>query len=228
MSESNGATIALLFSGGMDSAVLLGQLLARGHRVQPLFVDCQWHWQHAELHWARRYLRAIEQPRLEPLVVLQMPLADLYEGHWSITGRGVPGADDPDPMVYLPGHNPLLLVKAQLWCRMHGVGSLALGTLAGNPFADATEEFFRHFEAAMDRAVSGHVRLLRPLARQHKDEVMQMGRELPLALTFSCLAPVQCEHCGACNKCAERRRAFAAAAIEDPTRYAASAPSSTP
>ncbi len=112
-------------------------MLAEGHRVWPLFVDCQWQWQPTELRWARRFLRAIRQPRLEELVVLHMPLADVYHGHWSITGRGVPGADEPDGHVYLPGHNPLLLVKARIWCDLHQVGTLALGTLSGNPFADA-------------------------------------------------------------------------------------------
>ena len=213
--------MAVLFSGGLDSAVLLAQLLARGHRAWPLFVDCHWHWQAEELRWARRFLQAVQAPNLCELVVLQMPLADLYENHWSITGRGVPRADEPDQNVYLPGHNPLLLIKAHLWCRLHGVGQLALGALASNPFADATDAFFRDFEAAMDRAISGHVELRRPLARMSKRQVMQLGRGLPLELTFSCFAPTDGRHCGACNKCAERRRAFAEADIEDPTRYAA-------
>ena len=223
MSEMADSRVALLFSGGMDSAVLLGELLAAGRRVQPLFVDCQWHWQAAELTWARRYLRAVSRPGLDELVVLQMPLRDLYADHWSITGEGVPGADAPDQQVYLPGHNPLLLIKAQIWCRMHGVGSLALGALASNPFADATEEFFRYFEKAMDQAVSGHVRLVRPLEHLQKSEVMRRGQSLPLSLTFSCLAPVGEEHCGACNKCAERRRAFTSAGVDDPTDYASDA-----
>jgi 7-cyano-7-deazaguanine synthase len=213
--------VAVLFSGGLDSAVLLAQLLAREHRVWPLFVDCNWHWQAEELRWARRFLQAVQAPNLSQLVVLQMPLADLYENHWSITGRGVPRADEPDQNVYLPGHNPLLLIKAQIWCRLHGVERLALGTLASNPFADATDAFFLDFEAAMDRAISGHVELLRPLAQMNKRQVMRLGRELPWELTFSCFAPTDGRHCGVCNKCAERRRAFAEAGIEDPTRYAA-------
>ena len=34
---------------------------------------------------------------------------------------------------------------------------------------------------------------------------MALGRGLPLELTFSCIAPVAGQHCGRCNKCAERR-----------------------
>jgi 7-cyano-7-deazaguanine synthase len=212
--------VAVLFSGGLDSSILLGQLLAAGHQVRPLFVACGWHWQPVELRFARRFLQALDEPRLEPLVVLQMPLADLYDDHWSITGQAVPRADEPDQNVYLPGHNPLLLVKAQVWCRLHGVGRLALGALGSNPFSDATEDFFRHFEAAMDRAISGHVELIRPLSHLSKRQVMHLGRELPLEWTFSCLSPVEGRHCGGCNKCAERQQAFLTAGILDPTDYA--------
>jgi 7-cyano-7-deazaguanine synthase len=140
-----------------------------------------------------------------------------------VTGRNVPSASQPDETVYLPGRNPLLVIKAHVWCQLHGVPRLALGALSGNPFADATDEFFVDFEAAMDRAVSGHVELLRPLAALDKRQVMEWGRQLPLEMTFSCLAPIDSMHCGQCNKCEERRRAFREVDLVDSTRYASAA-----
>jgi len=38
--------------------------------------------------------------------------------------------------------------------------------------------------------------------------------------TFSCIDPQDGRHCGHCNKCAERRLAFAALEIDDVTEYA--------
>jgi 7-cyano-7-deazaguanine synthase len=49
---------------------------------------------------------------------------------------------------------------------------------------------------------------------------MNLGRDLPLELTFSCLAPHSGLHCGRCNKCAERQRAFSLIELSDPTIYA--------
>ena len=95
------------------------------------------------------------QPALAPLVVLDLPLADLYGQHWSTGGRQTPDGTTPDEAVYLPGRNPLLLVKSRLWCQLNGVGRLALGTLKNNPFADATAEFFASFAAALDRCHVG-------------------------------------------------------------------------
>ncbi len=91
---------------------------------------------------------------------------------------------------------------------------------SGNPFADATEDFFRQFEAALDRAMCGHVELERPLARLSKPDVLDLGRPYRLDLTFSCLAPRDGLHCGNCNKCAERAAAFVQMGLADPTRYA--------
>ena len=68
-----------------------------------------------------------------PLVQLEMPLRDLYGSHWSMTGAQVPDDHTPDEAVFLPGRNPLLLIKPALWCLTHGVGQLALATLAAEP-----------------------------------------------------------------------------------------------
>ena len=211
----------VLLSGGIDSAVLLDQFLCRGELVFPFYVRTGCAWQASELAATEHFLARIARAKLATLVVLDMPLADLYGDHWSISGTNVPDALTPDEAVYLPGHNPLLLIKPALWCQLHGIEKLALATLAANPFRDATPEFFARFEAMLHEAVGGHVEIVRPFERMTKAHVLEMGRSLPLELTFSCLSPVAGIHCGRCNKCAERRRGFRDAGLEDRTQYAA-------
>jgi 7-cyano-7-deazaguanine synthase len=217
------APVGLLLSGGLDSCILLGRLLHEGHRVQPFYVWSQLFWQREELASLERFLQAMSCLQLEDLVVLDLPLGDLYRGHWSMTGRETPNALSPDDAVYLPGRNALLVIKAALWCRMHGIDRLALAVLVSNPFGDATPEFFDDFESALDHAAGGRVCLVRPFAQLGKRQVMDLGRELPLELTFSCIAPTAGTHCGQCNKCAERKAAFRLIGADDPTRYAADA-----
>jgi 7-cyano-7-deazaguanine synthase len=213
-------TLAVLFSGGLDSSILVAHLLGQGRQVVPVYVNSGLFWQQAELDSAGRFLTAIGTADLAAMAVLELPLADLYAQHWSITGAGVPQADDPDEAVYLPGRNPLLMVKAHVWCRLNRLEQLALGTLDTNPFADASEQFFSDFGASMDRAVGSRVRIVRPFAQLDKRAVMNLGRDFPLELTFSCLAPRSGLHCGRCNKCAERQRAFSLIELSDPTAYA--------
>jgi 7-cyano-7-deazaguanine synthase len=213
------ATIGVLVSGGLDSAILVSHLLDQDESVQPLYVDCKLSWQEAELAALRNYLTAVASKRLAPLVILDLPLSDLYIGHWSLTGKQIPDAATPDEAVYLPGRNLLLAIKPALWCQMHGIGRLALGVLASNPFDDATAEFFAALENVLARLGQPPLKIVRPFSQMQKCEVMQIGREYPLWLTFSCIDPIGGLHCGRCNKCAERRAAFHLIGMDDPTKY---------
>ncbi len=219
---SSATPVGLLLSGGLDSCILLGHLLAEGHRVRPFYVRSGLAWQREELRAAQRFLTATAAAGLDELIVLDLPLEDLYDNHWSTNGRDVPDGASDDEAVYLPGRNPLLLIKPVVWCHMHGIDRLAVADLRSNPFADATSDFFERFQSALNLAVGGQLRIERPFGRLDKRGVMQRGRRLPLHLTFSCIAPVDGKHCGHCNKCAERIEAFRSIDAEDPTVYAQS------
>ncbi len=217
--RSSGESLAVLISGGLDSAILLGEALKNQVIVHPLYIRHGLYWEETELRHLRNYLEALQTLALQPLQLLEMPVADLYGQHWSVTGRDVPDDDSPDAAVFLPGRNVLLLAKGMLWCHLHSVPRLALATLHSNPFPDATPEFFENYEKVVNSALGSAVQVLRPYAGLHKTEVMLRGVELPLELTFSCIRPVDGVHCGCCNKCAERRRAFADAGMVDRTVY---------
>jgi 7-cyano-7-deazaguanine synthase len=225
MTRSSAATVdssrAVLVSGGLDSAILLAESLHAPGTVHPLYVRCGLYWETVELSHLRRFLQAIQLPAVQPLHILDMPVRDLYADHWSLSGTNVPDANSPDAAVFLPGRNVLLLAKAILWCHLHGVGEVSLAPLESNPFPDATPAFFAAFEAIVNQAVEGNVRVRQPYLGLRKVDVMRRGRELPLELTFSCIRPVDGKHCGACNKCAERRKGFTDTELPDRTAYAA-------
>ena len=121
MPKLSDSHVGLLLSGGLDSCILLGEMLGRGHRVQPIYIRSKLVWEHGELDAARRYLDAMASPRLDELIVLDLPMDDLYRGHWCVTGHGTPPAGTVDEAVYLAGRNPLLIVKAAVWCRLHEI-----------------------------------------------------------------------------------------------------------
>jgi 7-cyano-7-deazaguanine synthase len=221
MSRSDQAPAAALVSGGLDSAILCVDLLRDFARVHPIYIRSGLRWEDAELAALRRFLAEVGDPRIERPVVLEEPVADVYGAHWSTAGVGVPGADTEDDAVYLPGRNLLLTVKASVWCRLRGIDALALGSLGSNPFPDSTTEFFAGLEGILNRAMGGRLRLIRPFATLHKEEVLARGRDLPLHLTFSCIDPQDGRHCGRCNKCAERKKGFRDAGMKDLTPYGA-------
>jgi 7-cyano-7-deazaguanine synthase len=217
---------AVLFSGGLDSTVLLARQVADGPPVLPIHVRSGLAWESAE---ARAIARLLARPpflgRTEPVVTIDVDMRDVYSStHWAIRGDA-PAYDTPDEDVYLDGRNIALLSKAGVLCARRGLRTIAIGPLAGNPFPDARPEFFEAFGRALslglgtDRSLA----IVAPFLALHKADVIALGIELgvPLAATLSCMSPAGERHCGRCSKCRERQEAFRDAGVPDPTDYAA-------
>jgi len=212
----------VLLSAGLDSAVLAAAE-ARNGRVHPIYVSAGLAWEASELAALDRLLA--EAPfagRMAPLVRLSFTVADLYPAtHWALRGEP-PAFDTPDEDVYLTGRNVALLSKAAIYCARHDISRIALGPLAGNPFPDASSQFFDAMARALSLGLAHAIVVDAPLASMDKRDVIRLGLELgvPLALTLSCMNPRDGLHCGRCSKCRERRDGFAEAGVGDPTTYA--------
>ena len=215
--------VAVLCSGGLDSAVLLVDLARSTGRAVPLFVRAGHPWEDAERSAFGRFLDAVGEPRVAPPRDLALPMADVYGEHWSMSGHGAPGWAAPDEAVELRGRNLVLLSKALVAAAVEGWPTVALGSLAGNPFPDATQHFFSGLAAVASEALRAPLAIVAPYRELSKPEVIRRGADLPLELTLSCLRPTpDGRHCGDCNKCRERVEAFAAANVPDRTSYARS------
>jgi 7-cyano-7-deazaguanine synthase len=214
--------VCVLVSGGLDSAVLVATL-ARRHEVQPLYVRSGLVWEPAERMLLARYLTALRRrgAPIAPLAEVRLPADALYgRRHWSISGKGVPGARAAHASNYLPGRNLLLVTIAAVHCERLGIGAIALALLAGNPFPDATPRFLREAGRLAGTALGRRIAVRAPFRTLTKEQVIRRGRHLPLELTLSCARPRGIRHCGQCTKCEERRSAFARAGVPDPTQYA--------
>jgi 7-cyano-7-deazaguanine synthase len=223
--------IAVLFSAGLDSAVLAADALARGARVRPVYVGVGFAWEDEERAMAARLFA---QPpfagRIDPLVTLTFDMRDVFPpSHWAVRGEP-PAFDTPDEDVYIHGRNLILASKAAVYLSRAALGraarpgtplALRLGTLAGNPFPDATAEFFAAMSRALTLGLGASFTIEAPFARMHKADVIRRGVELgvPFELTLSCMQPTAGQHCGRCSKCRERRDAFLEVGVNDPTPY---------
>lgn len=208
----------MLASGGLDSALLVSDL-ARMRPVHPIYVQAGLRWEPEEQRALARFLETMAAPQVRPLSVLSIPAAPLYGAHWSLSGEGVPDAAAPDEEVFLPGRNVLLLGAAAVWGSVHGVHEVAIGSLSGNPFPDGSDEFFAAYQEVLARALSCPIRIVAPYRGRRKEELIREFQEMPLELTLTCMQPHGAIHCGACNKCQERRDGFTRAGVRDRTRY---------
>jgi 7-cyano-7-deazaguanine synthase len=218
---SSGSPTAVLFSSGLDSAVL-AVCEARTGRVHPVYVSAGLAWEREELAAVDRLLASPAYRGMAPVARLTFTVEDLYPPtHWALTGTP-PAFDTPDEDVYLTGRNIVLLSKAAIYCAQQKLSRIAIGPLAGNPFPDATPEFFSTMSRALSLGLAHDIAIAAPFAEMEKSDVIRLGTDLdvPFELTLSCMNPRRGLHCGQCSKCRERRDAFSEAAVADPTAYA--------
>jgi 7-cyano-7-deazaguanine synthase len=217
-------SVAVLFSAGLDSAVLLAHAAQENPSasIQPIYVSAGLAWEAEERAMAERLLGSgAFGARVLELVALTNDMRDVYPpGHWAIRGEP-PAYDTPDEDVYIEGRNIVLLSKASVFMARRGLSRVLIGPLAGNPFPDATPQFFDAMAHALSTGLSAPIGIEAPFAGMDKADVIRLGRKLgvPLELTLSCMQPRGGAHCGRCSKCRERIDAFREAGGADPAEY---------
>ena len=98
---------------------------------------------------------------------------------------------------------------------------MSLGPLAGNPFPDATPEFFDGMATRFARAGSA-VEIAAPFVALHKEDVVRSALELgvPLELTLSCMNPIWNDALRVVQQVPRAERRVSSGAGRRPTTYA--------
>jgi 7-cyano-7-deazaguanine synthase len=212
-----------VFSGGLDSTVMLRQLVDAGDDVIALSVD-----------YAQRHRRELAQ-------------AELIAGRWGIEWRVadlsaiaplLAGSSQTSPDIAVPhGHyaeetmkqtvvpnrNMIMISVAAGWAISRRFDRVAYAAHAGDHtiYPDCRPEFATALGQALALADWHRVDLHCPFVTMNKAEIVSLGARLGVdfALTWSCYEGGEL-HCGRCGTCVERREAFARADVPDPTAYA--------
>ena len=126
------------------------------------------------------------------MATLTVDMRDVYPASTGRSAARRPAFDTPDEDVYLDGRNIVLLSKASVFMARNRLSRVMLGPLAGNPFPDATPEFFEAMARALSIGLAWRVAIETPLAALHKADVIARGAALgvPFELTLSCMQPV--------------------------------------
>jgi 7-cyano-7-deazaguanine synthase len=213
-------------SSGLDSTTAAYALAEAGWQVTLLhfLYGC-----HAETQEAR-LVRAIGAHLRAPVAFLSIDYSQ-FKGNSPLL-NDVPIADGLAGAEYahewVPARNLLLIAHAVAYAEAHGMSAVALGNNLeeGGAYPDNEEEFTTLLDGALDYAVhdGGHVRLLAPVGRLMKHEIVALGHRLgaPFQLTWSCYRGGE-QHCGACGPCHMRRIAFERNGLSDPVFEHASA-----
>lgn len=219
----------VLLSGGLDSATALAIAKDAGYDCYALSLSYgQRH--AAELAAAKRVASAIG---VSGHLVLPMALDLIGGSALTDSSINVPEEESPGiPVTYVPARNTIFLALALGWAEVLEADDLFIGVnaLDYSGYPDCRPEFIGAFEElanlATKRAVEGQrVQVHAPLIQLTKAEIIRRGIDLGVDYgdTVSCYqADEEGRACGLCDSCRLRKRGFAEAGIEDPTRYAGS------
>ncbi len=196
--------IVLLFSGGLDSTVLLAQAPKEGKDVLCLSFRYGAKHEDAEMQAAWQLAVHYGVPRVT---------VDLRAAFSAMANGGVAGQD------YVPARNSLFIAVAAGLAETRGIPEVWMGAHRDDRagFPDCRPEYIAAADVAMRLGTASGVRVVAPFVEWPKSAVVRRGVELsvPLELTHTCYQGVR-PGCGECGACRTRARAFHRALKIDP------------
>ena len=217
----------VLVSGGLDSTTVLAMAKATGYECFTISFDYgQRH--RAELDAAERTAKALGAAEHK---VVSLDLRAIGGSALTDDAIDVP-TDDPGgiPVTYVPARNTVFLSIALGWAEVLGAEAICIGVNAVDysGYPDCRPDYIQAFQAMANLATKAGVegkplRIETPLIDLTKAEIIQKGNALGVnyGMTVSCYqADDAGKACGICDSCRLRKKGFADAGVDDPTRYA--------
>lgn len=219
--------VVVLCSGGMDSVTALYWARREHDVVAVVSFDYGAKHNHRELPLAAEHAQAlgVRHETIALDFVNRLFASDLLRSGGEIP-EGHYEAENMKQTV-VPFRNAIMLSIACGLAESVGAGGLVIAAHGGDHaiYPDCREDFMRAMGEAMRLGTYAGVQLLRPFIALNKGQIAAEGARLGVdfSRTWSCYKG-GVVHCGRCGTCVERREAFAAAGLADPTVYASTEP----
>ncbi|MCW4022101.1 MAG: 7-cyano-7-deazaguanine synthase QueC [Candidatus Bathyarchaeota archaeon] len=158
-----------------------------------------------------------------PLKVIDLSsLRKIYMGVTSVCDENIIMTGDFSQPIIVPFRNAIFLSVAVAYASAIGATKIFYGAHGSDePFyPDCRPQFYKSFEETARMGTDEDITVDAPFGGGPKSEIIKKGSELgvPFELTWSCYFGRE-KHCGTCESCMNRKRAFEEAQIPDPTEY---------
>lgn len=216
------ADCVLVLSGGMDSTVLLYDLIARGKTPAALSFDYGSRHNHKELPMAASTCRRLG---VSHRIVSLTFMPELFSSALLRTGPPIPDGpytSEGMSQTAVPFRNPILMSIAVGYAESIGASQVLLASHSGDHalYPDCRKEFNTAFAETVRLGTDGKVNVLFPYADLNKRQIADLGRSLDtdFTQTWTCYKG-KVLHCGRCSACIERAYALRRKEGMDPTLY---------
>ena len=212
----------LVYSGGMDSTVLLYDLLAKGIKTSAVSFDYGSRHNHRELPMAEAICRGLD---VSHRIVSLAFIKDIFKSALLCSGDPIPdGPYDVSTMkqTVVPFRNAILMSIAAGYAESVGASEIVLASHGGDHaiYPDCRPAFNQAFAEAVRLGTDNKVSVRFPYQNLDKRDIADLGRRLGVDFTrtWTCYKGGE-HHCGVCGACTERRYALRFHEGMDPTLY---------
>lgn len=211
-----------LFSGGLDSTVLIKKLQAQSYEVCALSFD----------YGQKHRVELNHAGKLADCLGVKHEIIDFRFAQKVFGKSALTDSESPVPIgtysaeilaqTIVPNRNMIFLSVATALAISQKIKYVAYGAHK-NDFAvypDCRPVFVEALGKAINYADNAKIELLAPFVELSKGDIVSIGAALktPLEMTYSCYLGGDI-HCGACSTCRDRKDAFHEAGIKDETKY---------
>ncbi len=124
--------------------------------------------------------------------------------------------------VWVPGRNIVFSAIATSYAESIGAEIIIVGwdKEEAATFPDNSKEFLESFNKMLKIGSPQNIEIKAPAIDLNKEEIVKLGDKTntPLELSYSCYVGDE-KHCGVCESCMRRKRAFKLANVKDPSEY---------
>ena len=210
----------VVLSGGPDSAVVAYWAKKQGYTLYPITFN---YGQIAvkETASAEKIAESLDaKTKIVDLSALKTVFGDVT----SLCNSNIPLTAEFSQPIIVPFRNAIFLSVAVSYAVSVGAAKIFYGAHGSDePFyPDCRREFYEAFETATRLGTGEDISIQAPFSGKRKSEVIVEGAKLgvPFELTWSCYREAE-KHCGKCESCVNRKKAFKEAGVADPTKYEA-------
>ncbi len=228
MNNPNRKKAISVLSGGLDSTVATS-LLAEEYEVHAITFDYGQRSSRMEI----KSSKAICEKLGFKHTVIELPWLSSLEGSALTSTENIPElkmsqlddrevCDETARKVWVPGRNVVFTSIALSFAEAKGAKKIIVGwdLEEAATFPDNSKEFLDTFNKLLEIGSLDNVQIEAPLIQMNKEEIVKLGENIgsPMNMSYSCYMGNE-GHCGVCESCMRRKRAFKFAGIVDETEY---------
>jgi 7-cyano-7-deazaguanine synthase len=208
----------VLLSGGPDSATVAHWAKRQGYEVNA--IACKYgQIATKEVESATRIAANLG---VTIKVIDLSSLKEIFVGVTSLVDDKIPMTASFSQPIIVPFRNAIFLSAAVAYAIAKGASKIYYGAQGSDAafYPDCRREFYESFQIAAKLGTAKEISIEAPFSEISKASLLKLGTELgvPYDLTWSCYFNGP-KHCGTCESCVNRKKAFKEASLVDPTEY---------